>query len=153
MWTTCRSRRGRSAVVSGTVAFPVLDGYGDAGLSVMELSCKGVLTVPSLANYVWGSEVTITAYVFFGSVCRACLLRVQWRVDQCGLDTCMYSAGGVVRTPAQCSAPWFDVLEFPVVLDVSDSSSARCTATTKLCSPTGLERWPAGASSCRRDWV
>ena len=73
VWTTCRSRRGRNAVVSGTVAFPVLDGYGDAGLSVMELNCKGALTVPSLANYVWGSEVTITAYVFLGSVCRACL--------------------------------------------------------------------------------
>jgi hypothetical protein len=64
----CRSRRGRNAVISGTVAFPVLDGYGDAGLSVMELSSKGVLTVPSLANNVWGSEVTITAYVLRASM-------------------------------------------------------------------------------------
>jgi hypothetical protein len=58
-----RSPKGRNAAVTGTVAFPVLDGYGDTGLSVMELPCRGLLTVPSLANFVWGPEVTITAYV------------------------------------------------------------------------------------------
>ncbi len=59
-----RSRRGRNAVVNGNVQFPVLDGYGDAGLSVMELPCRGLLTVPSFANATWGPELTITVYVY-----------------------------------------------------------------------------------------
>jgi hypothetical protein len=45
------------------VQFPVLDGYGDAGLSVMELPCRGLLTVPSFANATWGPELTITVCV------------------------------------------------------------------------------------------
>jgi hypothetical protein len=58
-----RSRRRRNAVISGNASFPVLDGYGDTGLSAMELPCNGMLTVPSFANYTWGPEVTVTAYV------------------------------------------------------------------------------------------
>jgi hypothetical protein len=59
----CRSRRGRNAVIVGDVQFPVLDGYGDAGLSVMELPCRGLLTVPAFANATWGPEITVSAYV------------------------------------------------------------------------------------------
>ena len=58
-----RSPKRRNAVISPTVSFPVLDGYGDSGLSVMSLECKGLVVVPDFANFKWDADFTITAYV------------------------------------------------------------------------------------------
>jgi hypothetical protein len=62
----CRSPRKRNAAITGAASFPVLDGYGDSGLSVLDLGCQGSLSVPTFANFVWNTDFTITACVGVG---------------------------------------------------------------------------------------
>jgi hypothetical protein len=64
MWLLSRSPKQRNAAISGDVTFPVLDSVvGSTGLNVMDLGCRGFLTVPGLASYSWGPAFTVTAYV------------------------------------------------------------------------------------------
>ncbi len=59
-----RSPKQRNAAISGDVTFPVLDSVvGGTGLSVMDLGCRGLLTVPGFSTYSWGPAFTVTAYV------------------------------------------------------------------------------------------